>query len=197
MALPGATTIGIVCKDGVILAAEKRYSWGYFIMSKTAKKVFKITENIGAACAGLIGDMQVLTKTVRAHVNLRSYEREQKTTVRSAAKIMSNMLFERRYIPLLAQTIIAGIDEDGPHLFVLDPIGSVIEDRYASVGSGSEIATGVLESEYNANMTVEEGKKIVIKAAKSAGARDVGSGNVLDILVIGKDQSQEETVKLA
>jgi proteasome beta subunit len=166
-------------------------------MSKTAKKVFKITENIGAACAGLVGDMQVLTKTAGAYVSLHSYERERPTSVRSAAKIMSNTLFERRYFPIMSQTIVAGVDEEGPHLFVLDPIGSVIEDRYASVGSGAEIATGVLEGEYKEGMSIDDGMKIIVKAAKSAGARDVGSGNVLDVLIITKDNTKEETITLA
>lgn len=194
--MPGATTIGMVCKEGVILASEKRLSYGYFVMSKAAKKVFRITDNVGAACAGLIGDMQILTKTVGAYVNLYSFERDRVAPVKSAAKIMSNILFERRMLPLLTQTIIGGVDEDGPHLFVLDPIGSVIEDRYASVGSGAEIATGVLEREFKDHMTIEEGKKIVTDAAKSAGARDAGSGNVLDVLILTKDSVREETVTL-
>jgi len=95
--LPGATTIGVVCKDGVILAAERRVTYGYFVMSKSGKKVFKIAEKIGAACAGIVADMQILTREVGAYLNLYSYEREQSVTVRTAAKLMGSMLFERRY----------------------------------------------------------------------------------------------------
>ncbi|MEM2896763.1 MAG: archaeal proteasome endopeptidase complex subunit beta [Candidatus Bathyarchaeia archaeon] len=195
--LPGATTIGLVCKDGVILASERRVSYGYFVMSRTAKKVFKITNNLGAACAGLIGDMQILARELAAYINLYLYERGMPATVRSAAKLMGNLLFGRRLFPYIAQTIIAGIDEEGPSLYVLDPLGSVIQDKYASVGTGAEIATGVLEAEYKDGLTIEEGKNIIMKAVKAASARDIASGDGIDFLIITKGEAREESVKLA
>jgi proteasome beta subunit len=182
--IPGATTIGIVCKDGVILASERRVNYGYFVMSKSGKKVFKITDKIGAACAGIVADMQILTREVTAHLNIYSFEREQSVTVRTAAKLMGSMLFERRYYPYLTQTIVGGIDEGGASLFVLDPLGSVIEDKFTSVGSGSEIAMGLLESDFKEGMSIEDAKVLVRKAIKSASARDIASGEGLDMLII-------------
>jgi len=190
--MPGATTIGVVCKDGVVLASERRVSYGYFVMSKSGKKVFQITDRIGAACAGLVADMQVLTKEVAAYLHMYAYERDRPASVRSGAKVMANLLFERRLFPYLAQTIVAGIDEEGPSLYVLDPLGSVIDDKYASVGSGSEIAVGVLEAEFKEGLTVDQGKELVKKAAKAALARDIGSGNGLDIMTITKSGVKEE-----
>ena len=190
--MPGATTIGIVCKDGVILAAERRVTYGYFVMSKSGKKVFKIADKIGAACAGIVADMQILTREVGAYLNLYSYEREQSVTVRTAAKLMGSMLFERRYFPYLTQTIVGGIDEDGPRLFVLDPLGSVIEDKYTAVGSGSEIAMGLLESEFKEGLSIEEAKGLARKAVKAASARDIGSGEGLDMLIITNNGVLEE-----
>ncbi|TLN14019.1 archaeal proteasome endopeptidase complex subunit beta [bacterium] len=190
--MPGATTIGVVCKDGVVLASERRVSYGYFVMSKSGRKVFKIADSIGAACAGLVADMQFLTKEVAVYLNMYSYERDRHASVRSAAKVMSSLLFERRLFPYLAQTIVGGIDEEGPSLYVLDPLGSVIDDKYASVGSGSEIAVGVLEAEFKEGMSVEQGKELVKKAAKAALARDIGSGNGLDFMTITKSGIKEE-----
>ena len=94
--IPGATTVGVVCKDGVILAAEKRVTYGSFIASKGGKKVFPLTETIGAACAGLVSDMQVLARDVAANANLFSMDVGRKISVRAAAKLMSNILFNRR-----------------------------------------------------------------------------------------------------
>ena len=182
--IPGATTIGIVCKDGVVLASERRVSYGYFVMSKSGKKVFKIADKIGAACAGIVADMQILTREVAAHLKIYSFEREQSVTVRTAAKLMGSLLFERRYFPYLAQTIVGGIDESGPKLFVLDPLGSVIEDKFTSVGSGSEIAMGLLESDFKDGMSVEDAKGLARKAIKAASARDIASGEGLDMLII-------------
>jgi len=190
--IPGATTIGVVCKDGVILASERRVNYGYFVMSKSGKKVFKIADKIGAACAGIVADMQILTREVTAHLNIYSFEREQSVTVRTAAKLMGSMLFERRYYPYLTQTIVGGIDEDGPKLFVLDPLGSVIEDKYTSVGSGSEIAMGLLESDFKEGMSIEDAKDLVRKAIKAASARDIASGEGLDMLIITDKGVREE-----
>jgi len=190
--LPGATTVGIVCKDGVILAAERRVTYGYFVMSKSGKKVFQIADKIGAACAGIVADMQILTREVGAYLNLYTYEREQSVTVHTAAKLMGSMLFERRYFPYIAQTIVGGIDEGGARLFVLDPLGSVIEDKFTAVGSGSEIAMGLLETEFKEGMSIEEGKGLARKAVKAASARDIGSGEGLDMLVITNTGIREE-----
>jgi len=195
--MPGATTLGLVCKDGVILASERKVSYGYFIMSKTGKKVFKITDTIGAACAGLIADMQILVHEVAAHARIYTYETNRDAGVKTTAKLMANLLFQRRMFPYLAQTIIAGMDSEGPSLYVLDPLGSVLGDKYASVGTGAEMAVGVLESEYKDDMTVEEAKKVVTDAFKSAVARDVGSGEIADLLIITKDGIKEESLKFA
>ena len=127
---------------------------------------------------------------------LYSYERERAASVKTAAKVMANLLFERRMFPLLTQTIVGGIDEEGPSLYILDPIGSLIQDKYASVGTGAEIATGLLEAEYREDMTAEEARNLVTKAVKTAIARDIGSGEGLDILTITKDGVQEESVEL-
>ncbi len=195
MWIPGATTVGLVFKDGVILASEKRISYGYLIVSKGGKKVFKITDKIGAACAGLVSDMQVLTKEVEAYVNLFNLDVGRPISVRSAAKLMSNILFNRRLAPLITQTIVGGTDEEGPSIYVLDVLGSVIPDKYAVVGSGTEIAIGVLEEGYKDNMTMEEAKDLVIRATKSAISRDIMSGDGIDFLMITKDGTQEETMK--
>jgi proteasome beta subunit len=191
----GATTIGVVCSDGVILASEKRVSYGYFIASKGGKKVFKITDNIGAACAGLISDMQILIREMDAYANLFSLDVGRSLSVRSAAKLMSNLLFNRRMAPLITQTIVGGIDEEGPSLYVLDVLGSVLPDKYAVVGSGTEIAVGVLEESYDENMDLKGGKDLIMRAMKSAISRDIMSGDGIDFLMITKDGTQEESIK--
>ncbi|MFB0522448.1 MAG: archaeal proteasome endopeptidase complex subunit beta [Candidatus Bathyarchaeia archaeon] len=193
--IPGATTIGAVCSDGVILASEKRVSYGYMIMSKVGKKVFKITDKMGAACAGLVSDMQVLVREVEAYAKLFNLDAGRPMPVKSAAKVMSNMLFSRRLTPLITQTIVGGIDEDGASLYVLDVLGSVIPDKYAAVGSGAEIAIGVLEERYKDGMTTEEAKELVVRAIKSAVRRDIMSGDGADFLTITEKGMQEESIE--
>ena len=194
--VPGATTIGVVCTDGVILASEKRVTYGHFVMSKGGQKVFKITNQIGVACAGLVGDMQILTREIEAQANLFSMDVGRPISVRAAAKLMANILFNRRYAPLITQTIVGGIDEEGPSLYVLDVLGSLLPDNYAAVGSGTEIAMGVLEDSYKENLSVAEAKKIVLKAIKSAISRDALSGDGIDFLIITKDGVKKESYKV-
>jgi len=193
--MPGATTIGVVFQDGVVLASEKRVAYGYLVVSKGGKKVFKITDRIGAACAGLVGDMQILTREVEAQANLYNMDVGRTISVRSAAKLMSNILFNRRYAPLITQTIVGGLDEDGPSLYVLDVLGSLIPDKYAAVGSGTEIAIGVVEEGYKEDMKLKEAKELVTRAIKSAISRDVLSGDGIDFLIITKEGAAEESIK--
>ena len=195
MFIPGATTIGVVCKDGIILASEKRISYGYLIVSKGGKKVFKITDNIGAACAGLVSDMQILAREVEAYARLFSLDIGRQISVRSVAKLMANLLFNQRLAPLITQTIVGGIDDEGASLYVLDVLGSVIPDKYAVVGSGTEIAIGVLEEGYKEDMTMIEARDLVVRSIKSAISRDIMSGDGIDFILITKAGMSEETEK--
>ncbi len=194
MYLPGATTIGIVCKNGVVLASEKRVSYGYTVMSKAGKKVFKIVDHVGAACAGLIADMQILTRQVSAYSKLFEMSNGRRISVKAVAKTMSNLLFPRRFFPYFTQTIVGGVDDEGPGLYILDPIGSIISDKYAVIGSGANIAVGVLEDSYKENLSLEEGKNMALRAMRSAIARDIASGNGIDILMISYDGIKEENL---
>src|SRR5438046_6651493 len=112
--MPGATTVGVVCKDGAILASERRYSYGTFVMSKVAKKVFKITDNIGVGCAGIIGDMQVLARAANAYMSIYRYERGRPGTVKNTASLFASILSSRRLSPHLAHTIMARITHAFP-----------------------------------------------------------------------------------
>ena len=191
--IPGATTIGIVYSDGVILASEKRVTYGSMIMSKTGKKVFKITNQIGAACAGLVSDMQILVREVEAQAKLYAFDAKRSMPVKAAAKVMSNVLFNRRMIPLITQTIVGGIDTEGPSIYVLDVLGSLLPDSYAAVGSGAQIATGVLEEGYKDRMPLQDAKTLALQAIKSAVSRDAMSGDGVDFLIITKEGIREET----
>jgi proteasome beta subunit len=192
--MPGATTIGLVFDGGVILASEKRVTYGSMIMSKTGKKVFKISNSVGVACAGLVSDMQILAREIEAQAKLFTYEAKRPMPTKAAAKLTSNVLFNRRMAPLITQTIVGGMDYDEPAIYVLDVLGSLLPETYAAVGSGASMATGVLEQGYKENMPLKEAKELVIKSLKSAVRRDTMSGDGLDLLIITKDGTQEESL---
>ncbi len=193
---PGATTVGIRCTDGVVLASEKRFTLGRGIQSKSVKKVFKLTGTIGIAFAGLVADFQVVKDTLSALIRLYEIETKKKITVNAAAKQTSNLLYSRRIFPYFTESVMAGIDENGPKVFAMDVIGSYIEDDYAAIGSGSEIAVGVLENEYKPNIKVEAAKALVIRAIQAAAQRDPTSGDGIDILTFQKTKTEELTAAI-
>ncbi|MBC7121240.1 MAG: archaeal proteasome endopeptidase complex subunit beta [Candidatus Methanosuratus sp.] len=190
----GATTVGIACKDGVVLASEKRVTYGFSIMTKAGKKVFAINNRLGVAFAGLISDSQAVLRRISAESNLYELETHKPMSVRSTAKILANILYSQRVYPVFTETMIGGIDEEGAKLFVLDPLGSMIEDRYAALGTGGAIAIGIVEASYSPEMTVEEGKDLAVRAVRAAIARDVASGDGVDVLVISRQEVREETL---
>lgn len=191
--MPGATAVGITFSEGVVLAAEKRVSYGNFVINKNTKKTFLVTEHVGAACAGMIADMQVLVRQVGALAKIRKLETRRNVAPNSIAKLMSVIMFERRFFPLLTQVIVGGII-DKPSIYTLDPVGSVLPDDYAAVGTGAEMALGVLDSEFKKQNTQEKARELAIKAIKSSVQRDSASGDGLDVIVTTSSGHTEETM---
>src|SRR5881628_111738 len=193
--MPGATAIGLTYQDGIILAAEKRISYGNFVVNKNTRKIFSITDQIATACAGMVADMQVLTRQVGALAKIRKLETRREMVTNSVAKLMSVIMFERRYFPLLTQVIVGGVHTK-PEIYTLDPLGSVLPDEYAAVGSGAEMALGIMDAEFKPNMSEERAKELAIRAIKSAIQRDASSGDGIDVLVVSKTGHREEMIPI-
>ena len=193
--MPGATAVGITFDGGVVIASEKRIAYGNFLASKTTKKTFQLTPRVGAACAGLVADMQILSMQISALAKIRKMEIKREIPPNSIAKMMSNMMYERRFFPLLTQVIVGGII-DKPVIYTLDPLGSVLPDEYAAVGTGAEMALGVLDPQFKEKMTEKDAIELAKRAVKSATLRDTFSGDGIDVLVIKKDGIKEFTEKL-
>jgi len=193
--MPGATAVGITFDNGVVFASEKRIAYGNFLVSKTTKKTFQLTPHVGAACAGLVADMQILALQISALAKIRKMEIKREIPQNSIAKMISNMMYERRFFPFLTQIIIGGVI-DKPSIFTLDPLGSVLPDEYAAVGTGAETALGVLDPQFKEKMTEKEAVELAKKAVKSGILRDSFSGDGIDFLVINKEGCKEFSEKL-
>jgi proteasome beta subunit len=191
--VPWGTVVGLVYREGVVLAAERRVAFGRFVVSRAVKKVFKVNERVGAACAGMVGDMQVLVRQIQAIGAVKQLETSVAPSAKGIAKLMSNLMFALRLTPLFTQVIVGGFDGQ-PQLYILDPIGSVIPDLYAAVGSGAEVAMGVLEAGYRKDLTEQDAVQLAIDALKAASRRDAASGDGADILIITKDSIKEDSV---
>ena len=182
----GTTTLGMVCKNCVVMASEHRATMGTLIAHKTTQKVFKIDEHLALTTAGLVGDAQLLARWLTAEAELFNLKRNQGMSVKAAATLMANILSGRRYFPYWVQLLIGGIDADGGHVYSLDAAGGAIPDNYITTGSGSPYVYGILEDYYKENMTPNEGMDLAIRAIHAAMKRDAASGNGIDVVVIDK-----------
>lgn len=194
----GTTTVGIVCKDGVVLAADQKATMGNIVASKEAQKVFRITDRIGMTIAGSVGDAQAMVRLLKAEMKLYEFEQGE-VTVKAAATLLGNLLRSsyKSFVPELVQLVIGGYDREGPHIYSLDAAGGISEEKeFTFSGSGSVIAVGVLEDQYRKNMSVDEGVDLLVRAIKAARERDVFSGGrSMSVLVITKDGMREISPK--
>ncbi|RLJ06560.1 MAG: proteasome endopeptidase complex, archaeal, beta subunit [Candidatus Aenigmatarchaeota archaeon] len=195
----GTTTVGVVCKDAVVLGAERKATMGYLVASKDTPKIKKLDERIAMTVAGLVGDAQALDRYIKAELKLYRLQEEMGISVKAAANLVANILYSRRFFPYYVQLLLGGYD-DKPRLFSLGADGSVIEEKeYFSTGSGSPMALGVLEDGYKKELDKEDAKKLVARAIDSARKRDIASGGSgIDIVVIdskGIHSVSDEQVK--
>ncbi len=189
--LKGTTTIGLVARDGVVLATERRATAGTMISNKQTQKLFKIDQNIGITIAGLVGDAQVLARYLKAEVSLYRLRRSAPMSAEGAATLLANILSGNRYYPYYAWLILGGVDAKGGHVFSVDPAGGCIEDRFVSVGSGSTFAYGLLEEGYTRDMSTSDGVDLALRGLTAAMKRDSASGDGYLVNVISVKDYRE------
>ncbi len=188
----GTTTVGLVCKDGVILAADKRATSGNLISYKKFEKIMPITDNIAVTVAGTVSDVQLLTKYIKAELRLKDIRTGRTSSVKEAANLLASMVYNNirklSLIPGISHFLIGGTDDSGLYLYDLAPDGSIVEvDDFVSSGSGSVMAYGVLETLYKENSSIEEGTKLAVKCINAALQRDSASGDGIDVIAITKE----------
>ena len=189
----GTTTVGIIYKSGVILAADQRAVMGH-IADKGVKKVYNLTNNVGVTIAGTVGDSLALIRFLRAQANLYEIERETKMSPTALASLLSNVLNGNRYYPFMFQPILGGMTNGKPELFELTPYGGIMpKDNYAITGSGTTFAMTTLDKEYKANMTQKEAIELAVKAVRSATNRDIYSGGD-NVTIVVFDKAGYEVV---
>jgi proteasome beta subunit len=187
----GTTTVGLVCRDAVVLAAEKKSTMGYLVASNESEKIIPVEDHIALTISGASGDAQALARYLKAELKLFAIQTQRKISVKGATTLLANILQSGRwtFVPYMVMLILAGYDESGPSIYSLDPIGGTEEEKkFFSTGSGSPIALGVLEDQFKDGFSVEEGSKLALRAVKAAIERDIASGGkAIDVAVITKD----------
>lgn len=187
----GTTTIGLTCKDGVIMLTDTRVTMGYYIAHKKGRKLYPIDRHVAMTIAGAAGHGQSIVELLKVNAKLYYTRVGRLIPVDAIAKLAANILFNQRPYVMLVQALIGGFDEEGPKLFALDPFGSITQETCIATGSGSPIALGVLESEFKSDMKVEEALPVAVKALVSAMRRDTASGDSFDVAIIDRNGYRE------
>jgi proteasome beta subunit len=189
----GTTTVGMVCKDGIVLAADMRATAGTMIVDKRAEKVHQLSDDLAVTIAGSVSEAQLLIRLIKAELKLKEVRTNKKPTVKEAANLLGGLLYSslRRMsmFPSVTHFLLAGKDNEGIHLYDLFPDGSVTKVRdFISSGSGSVFAYGVLETHYRPDLSAADGVKLAVKAVNTALQRDSATGNGICVVVVNNKE---------
>ncbi len=195
----GTTTVGLTCKDGVVFASDKRATMGSFIASREVDKIYKIDDTLGMTVAGGVGDAQALVRILQAEVNLYKYRMDKPMSAKAAAMILANLLQNYKFFPFYVQLLIGGTSEQN-EIYSLDAFGGSTREKMAATGSGSPIAYGLLESEFDEDSTVEDNISLAARAVSIAMKRDSATGEGIEIVTLTKNgykrYSKDEVQKI-
>jgi len=183
----GTTILGMICKDGVVLASEFRATLGYTIAGRDIK-VYEIESHIGFAGAGAAGDNQALAKILKVETKLFKTRNGRSITVDGGVHLLSSIMYQYKMYPFISFVLLGGIEADGmPKLYSLDPYGSVMKDKYTASGSGMQMALGILDDRYEEGILIKDAIPLAVKAVMAGIKRDVMSGDGVDVITITKD----------
>jgi len=172
----GTTTIGITTSEGVVIATDMRASLGgRFVSNKNVQKVEQIHPTAALTLVGSVGGAQSFIRSLRAEVNLYEARRGENMSMQALSTLAGNFARGGPFIAI--NPILGGVDEDGHHVYSIDPAGGVMKDDYTVTGSGLTVAYGTLEDRYEDDMSNEEAKEVAAAAINAAAERDTGSGN--------------------
>ncbi|DAC25428.1 MAG TPA: proteasome subunit beta [Candidatus Thalassarchaeaceae archaeon] len=177
----GTSTVGVTFNGGVVVGADHRATMGHFVANKSVQKLFRIADNLALTTAGLVGHAQALSRSLAAELALFELKRGTQMSVKGAATLTANILGGR---PHWVQLLIAGVDEEGSHVYSIDSAGGSIPDVYCATGSGSPYMYGVLEDKFREGMNRDEAVEVVARALLASAQRDAASGNGMDVCVI-------------
>lgn len=195
----GTSIVGIVCKEGIVLAGDRKVTaGGHIVINKNTKKVVQINEYLVLAATGTASDIEVLRKVCAAELKLKELRDKKRPSVKEAANLIAMIAYKNirqpSMIPFIAGTLIAGYNEEGTtELYTIEPAGSAlkVEDYDANFSSGMPYILGLLERQYKKNISIEEGIKLAIEAIKASSERDTASGYGVDVFVVTKNSIKQ------
>lgn len=183
----GTTTVGLTCSDGIVMAADKRASMGYFIASREIEKIYPIDDHLSMTIAGSVADAQTLVRIMQAEAKLYKLREGRLMSPKAAGHVLAAIMYQYKFFPFMVQILIGGIDNNNSaQIYSLDPLGGLTEEAYVSTGSGSPIAYGLLEAHYEKGKSVKDNLSLAAKAVSIAMKRDCATGEGVDLVSVTK-----------
>lgn len=190
----GTTILGIVCRDGVVMASDRQITAGHLVIGKNFPKTVKINDYLAISFTGMVSDAQRVPKLLSAELKLKELKTLSRPTVKQAASLLSNISYQGirkpSMIPQQAGFLLGGLSENNEaELYTIEPAGSVVkvDDYDANFGSGMPYVLGLLERKYKKGMDLKEGIELAQEALKSSTQRDTASGYGIDVFTITKE----------
>lgn len=196
----GTLTTGIICKDGIVIAADRKESYGsgggVGYIAGSAKKIEEVNDRVIITTAGNASDSRKVIDILRAEVRLKELRTKSRASVKEIASLAANMIFQNirtpSMIPSITHFLVSGYDETGVYLFEISPDGYIQKiGKYSATGSGMIQAHPILDSEYTKELSLEEGIKLAIKCIKAATGRDPAVGMGANVYVVKKDRFEQ------
>jgi proteasome alpha subunit len=165
----GSSSIGIVCKDGVVIVSDRRIN-DKLIMPESANKVFEIDDHIIASAAGILSDARVLVDRARviAQQNRVTYDSPVDTEeiIREIANTKQAFTQYGGARPYGVAVLVAGVDNQGPRLFSSDITGNYFSYTSFAIGENDEKIKEVLRMKYGKNLNIDGGIKLALSIFK-------------------------------
>ncbi|MEK6848419.1 MAG: hypothetical protein AABX65_02195 [Nanoarchaeota archaeon] len=200
----GTSILGIVCKDGIVMAADRKVTAGNLVVNKDYEKVMKINDYLVMSWTGMVSDAQLLKKVISAELKLKELRTKERPTIKEAANLIGMLTYRniRQFstIPSIVGSLVAGFNEDGTfELYSVEPAGSAnkVKDYDANFSSGMPFILGILEKEHKKDLSLKEGTALAVSCIKASSQRDSGSGHGIDIYLVNKDGIRKEVEQTA
>ncbi len=177
----GTTALGIIYKDGVMLAIDKNIE-SKLLKGESIEKIFKIDDHITIATSGLIADARRLIDDARVTAQQEKYTYDEPIDVEVLTRELCDL--KQAYTqfggarPFGAALLIIGIDDTGKHLFETDPSGAFRELYASSIGSGKKEADEILEKEYTPDISKEDAIALALKIFTKVGDKKIAAETV-------------------
>jgi len=193
----GTASVGVRTADGVVLAAD-RHARSPLIERDSIEKIHEIDDHVGVASAGHVADARQLIDVARRQAQVNRLRYDEPASVESLTKEVTDYIQQYTQTggarPFGVALLVGGIEDGEPRLFETDPSGTPYEWQAVAIGGSREDIQTYLEDEYAAEMDLEGGVELALRALASVNDDGLDATGV-DIATI--DVEGEQFSKLA